>query len=55
MIPGEGALDLKNLIAALPDHATLSVEMPMANDARDSETRARDIFRATMTLIENAT
>ena len=55
LIPGEGALDLKNLIAALPDHATLSVEMPMANDARDSETRARDIFRATMTLIENAT
>lgn len=55
LVPGEGSLDLKALIAALPDHATLSVEMPMANDPLNPETRARDIFRATMTLIESAT
>jgi len=55
MIPGEGELDLRGLIKAIPDDAVLSVELPMAHDRRTAVERARDIFRSTIALVESQT
>jgi len=49
--PGEGGLPLRELLAALPDHAALSVEVPMGGDA-PAELRARRIHEATRRLFE---
>jgi sugar phosphate isomerase/epimerase len=49
--PSEGALPLRELVAALPDHAALSVEVPMGDEA-PAEERARRINEATRRLIE---
>ena len=54
MIPGEGGLPLGALLSALPEHAFLSVELPMANDPRPPAARAAAIFAATMALIDAA-
>lgn len=51
LIPGEGALPLPELIAALPPHAVLSVELP-SGDPRPHRERARAIHRASTALIE---
>lgn len=48
--PGEGALPLRDLLAALPRGVALSVEVPM-DDGRPAEARARDIFDATWRLL----
>ncbi|MCW6508423.1 sugar phosphate isomerase/epimerase family protein [Lichenifustis flavocetrariae] len=49
--PGEGALPLRELLAALPPGVALSVEVPM-DDGRPAEDRARDIFDAARRLLE---
>jgi sugar phosphate isomerase/epimerase len=47
--PGRGQLPLKELLAALPDHTVLSVEVPMET-GEPAETRARQIYEATQAL-----
>lgn len=47
--PGQGGLPLCELLAELPEHAVLSVEVPMADEA-PAEERARQIFAATQGL-----
>ena len=47
--PGQGGLPLAALVAALPDHTTFSVELPMKSDLAP-EPRARMIFEATASL-----
>jgi sugar phosphate isomerase/epimerase len=49
--PGTGHLPLIDLIAALPDHTVLSVEVPMASGA-DAEEHARQVFAASQALIK---
>lgn len=53
LMPGEGGLDLAGLLAALPDDATLSVELPMADDPRPPPLRAAAIYEATAALLEH--
>lgn len=50
--PGTGALPLRDLLAALPDDTSLSVEVPMAGGG--AEARARRIFEATRRLIRDS-
>lgn len=52
--PGEGALPLRDLLAALPDGTTLSVEVPMEH-ADPVEIRVRRIYEATQQLFEAET
>jgi sugar phosphate isomerase/epimerase len=49
--PGEGELPLRELLAALPDHAVLSVEVPM-DGTMPPEAHARRVFDATRRLFE---
>jgi sugar phosphate isomerase/epimerase len=49
LLPGEGDLPLRDLIAALPDHAVLSVEVP--NSGRDAEDHARRVYDATQRVL----
>jgi sugar phosphate isomerase/epimerase len=51
LIPGEGALPLADLLAALPRNAALSVELPSVLDARSPFERATAIYRATKALL----
>lgn len=48
--PGEGELPLRELLAALPGHAVLSVEVPMDNGG-PAEHRARRIYEATQRFL----
>lgn len=50
LLPGEGHLPLTELLAALPDHATLSVEVPMAG-GEAAEEHARRVLHATRGLL----
>jgi sugar phosphate isomerase/epimerase len=50
--PGEGELPLCQLLAALPDDVTVSVEVPMGESAGPPEVRARRIREATRALFE---
>lgn len=54
LIPGEGALPLTDLLAALPRHTVLSVELPSVADGRPPLDRARAIHRATTALLDKA-
>jgi sugar phosphate isomerase/epimerase len=54
LVPGEGGLPLRALLAALPAATVLSVEVPSATDPRPDSDRAKAIFRATARLIEEA-
>ena len=45
LLPGTGALPLRDLLDALPDHAVLSCEIPMANPSPPDE-RAKQVFAA---------
>jgi sugar phosphate isomerase/epimerase len=49
LLPGEGALPLRELIAALPDHAALSVEVP--NSGGDAEDHARRVYDAAQRVL----
>ena len=53
-IPGEGGLDLRSLVAALPAGTVISVEIPMADDPRSPEARAAAIHSATTRMLEDA-
>ena len=52
MIPGDGGLPLAGILAALPRHTILSVELPSADDTRPPLQRAQSIHRATTALLE---
>lgn len=49
--PGEGALPLRALLAALPEHAAIGVEVPM-DGTMPAEAHARRILDATRKLLE---
>lgn len=49
--PGEGDLPLRDLLAALPDDAALSVEVPLS-DGAPPEPHARKVFAAAQRLFE---
>jgi sugar phosphate isomerase/epimerase len=49
LLPGEGALPLQSLLAELPDHAVLSVEVPRG--AREPDDHARRVFGAACRVI----
>lgn len=49
LLPGEGALPLRSLLAELPDHAVLSVEVPRG--AREPDDHARRVFGAACRVI----
>ncbi|WGV15032.1 sugar phosphate isomerase/epimerase family protein [Fuscovulum ytuae] len=53
LVPGEGGLPLRSLVAALPQGTTISVEVPSASDPRPERDRAKAIFRATARLVED--
>jgi sugar phosphate isomerase/epimerase len=44
LLPGEGTLPLREMIAVLPDHTVLSVEVP--NSGLDAEDHARRVYDA---------
>lgn len=50
LLPGEGALPLRALLAALPDDATHSVEVPMTGST-SAEEHARAVFAAAQVLL----
>ena len=50
LAPGMGALPLRELVAALPDHAVLSVEVPLSGSVT-AEDHARRLFDATRDLL----
>jgi sugar phosphate isomerase/epimerase len=50
LLPGTGALPLRELVAALPDHAVLSVEVPLSGGVT-AEDHARRLFDATRDLL----
>ena len=49
LLPGEGALPLRELIAVLPDHAVLSVEVP--NVGHEAEHHARRVYGAAQRML----
>jgi sugar phosphate isomerase/epimerase len=51
LLPGHGELPLCELLAALPAHAAISVEVPIAG-SQPPERRAREIHAATRALLE---
>ncbi|WP_417208474.1 sugar phosphate isomerase/epimerase family protein [Antarctobacter sp.] len=53
LLPGDGGLPLRETLRAVPDGTVISVELPNAQDRRDDLTRARAIYAATKTLLEN--
>jgi sugar phosphate isomerase/epimerase len=54
LVPGEGGLPLRALLAALPAATVLSVEVPSTTDPRPEADRAKAIFRATACLFEDS-
>ena len=50
--PGQGALPLVELLAELPDHTVLSVEVPKYKDASPA-VRAKELFEATRALFQS--
>lgn len=56
MFPGEGGIDLVGLARALPEHLTISIEVPTVQLAKtvDAETRARRALGAGRAVIERA-
>lgn len=52
LLPGEGALPLREIVAALPADTVISVELPSADDPRPPAVRARAIHSATTALLE---
>ena len=50
-LPGEGGLDLAGILRALPPGTPLSLEIPMADMARDALERAQRALRATQHLL----
>jgi sugar phosphate isomerase/epimerase len=52
LLPGEGELPLRQLLAALPEKISLSVEVPIAGDALP-EQHARQVFEATQRLFRS--
>jgi sugar phosphate isomerase/epimerase len=50
--PGDGDLQLRELLAVLPDDVCLSVEVPM-DVQQPAESRARQVFVATQALFES--
>jgi hypothetical protein len=50
LLPGTGALPLRELVEALPDHAVLSVEVPLSGGVT-AEDHARRLFDATRDLL----
>lgn len=53
LLPGTGALPLRDLLAALGEHAVLSCEVPMANPPPPEE-RARQVFAEMKRLFAKA-
>jgi sugar phosphate isomerase/epimerase len=51
LLPGDGALPLGRLLAELPDHAVLSVEVP--NQGQPPEIHARRAYEATQQLLSS--
>jgi sugar phosphate isomerase/epimerase len=51
LLPGQGALPLHELLAAVPDGAALSVEVPVGAGS-DPEAHARRVYEATRTLLD---
>jgi sugar phosphate isomerase/epimerase len=49
LLPGDGALPLRQLVAELPDHAVLSVEVP--NTGHPPEEHARRVYDATRRVL----
>lgn len=54
LLPGEGGLPLRDIVAALPEGTTISVELPSASDRRPPLDRALAIHRATAALFRGA-
>lgn len=54
LVPGEGALDLAALVAALPADAVNSVEIPSTTDTRPVDERFAAIFNATTEILGRA-
>lgn len=52
LLPGNGGLDLADIVRALPKETVISVEVPSATDHRPPLERARAIFLATASLFE---
>ncbi|MFD1797877.1 sugar phosphate isomerase/epimerase [Paracoccus aurantiacus] len=52
LLPGDGGLPLRDIVAALPPDAVLSVELPSAADRRSALERARAIYAATAALFQ---
>jgi len=50
LLPGEGGLDLKGIVRALPTETVISVEVPSASDTRLPLQRALAIYSATSAL-----
>lgn len=53
LLPGQGGLPLSEIVAALPDTAIFSVEIPSATDTRPALDRARAIHAATAALFQD--
>ena len=53
LLPGEGGLPLGQIVAALPDTAVISVELPSTHDHRPPLERASAIHSATMFLLQD--
>ncbi|MGY4623347.1 sugar phosphate isomerase/epimerase family protein [Bradyrhizobium sp. USDA 4486] len=56
MFPGEGGIDLVGLTRAMPDHLTISIEVPTVQLAKtvDAETKARRALAAGKSVVERA-
>jgi sugar phosphate isomerase/epimerase len=52
LLPGDGALPLEMLLAAMPEDAVCVGEVPMAGSSLSPAERARAIFEATARLVE---
>ncbi|HMQ95008.1 MAG TPA: TIM barrel protein [Amaricoccus sp.] len=52
LLPGEGSLPLREIVAALPAETVVSVELPSVSDRRPPSDRARAIYTATTALLE---
>ncbi|WP_170317625.1 sugar phosphate isomerase/epimerase family protein [Paroceanicella profunda] len=53
LLPGEGALPLRDTLRVLPPDTVISVELPNASDPRDPLSRARAIHTATAALLRD--
>lgn len=52
LLPGEGGLPLREIVAALPDDTVLSVELPSVTDPRPPRARACAIHAAATALLQ---